>query len=137
MMSARLPIEAKEESPRLRSPARAISASPRAPLCDRKATFPAGGMAGAKVALSRTPGTVLMSPRQLGPISRIPDSRQLSTRRRSRSAPSGPDSAKPAEITVSAGTPFAAQSATTPSTAGAGTAITARSTGPGTSVTLP
>ncbi len=49
--------------------------------------------------------------------------------------PSGPASPKPAEITTTARTPFAAHSRTAPTAASPGTAITASSTGPGTSVT--
>ena len=95
--------------------------------------FPGGGMVGAKVALRRTAGTVFRMPRQFGPISRIPDSRQTSISSRWRSVPAAPVSAKPAEMTTTAGTPFAAHSRATALTAGAGTAITARSSGSGTS----
>ena len=51
VMSARLPIEAKEETPRLRSLAKSISARPSAPLWVTKPTLPGGGPPGAKVAL--------------------------------------------------------------------------------------
>jgi hypothetical protein len=87
------------------------------------------------VASSRTPGLVLTIPRQFGPISRIPEERQTASSCRWRSAPSGPVSANPAEITTSARTPAAAHSSAAPTTAWAGTATTARSTGPGTSAT--
>jgi hypothetical protein len=133
-MSARLPIEAKVETPRLRSPARSISASPSAPLCERKPTLPAGGIAGAKVALSRACGDVFRIPRQFGPIKRMPAARQISTSSRCRTCPSSPTSANPAEMTTTAGTRLAAHSRATSATAPAGTAITARSTSPGTSV---
>ena len=46
VMSARLPIEANEETPRLRSAARSISARPSAPLWVTKPTLPGGGVAG-------------------------------------------------------------------------------------------
>ena len=49
--------------------------------------------------------------------------------------PPVPTSANPAEMTTRARTPLAAQSSTTAATSGCGTAITARSTGPGTAVT--
>jgi hypothetical protein len=102
---------------------------PRAPLCDSIATLPAGGQVGAKVASSRTAGSVLSTPMQLGPTMRMPEPRTSSHSRRSASRPAGPVSAKPAEMTTTARTSARAQSATTPATAGAGTAITARSTG--------
>ncbi len=75
-------------------------------------------------------GSVLITPMQFGPTTRIPEARAFSTRRRSASRPSSPVSAKPAEMTTAALTPFATQSSITLSTSGAGTAITARSSGP-------
>ena len=56
------------------------------------------------------------------PTNRIPPL-QISTSRSWSSAPSGPVSANPAEITTSAGTPLSAHSRATSITAGAGTAI--------------
>ena len=78
MISARLPIDANDDRPMLRSPARSMNARPSAPLCDRNPTFPAGGIAGAKVALRRASELVFRMPRQLGPISRMPELRQIS-----------------------------------------------------------
>ena len=74
-------------------------------------------------------------PRQLGPTIRMPSPRTLRTSSSWSSFPPGPLSAKPAVSTTRARTPFSAQSSTTESTAGCGTAMTARSTGPGMSFT--
>ena len=122
-MSARFPIEANEETPSPRSLARSISARPSAPLWVAKPTPPRGGVAGAKVTFSRACSAVLRIPRQFGPTRRIPAALQTSTSRSWSSAPSGPVSAKPAEITTSAGTRLSAHSRATSITAGAGTAI--------------
>ena len=45
---------------------------PSAPDWEKKPTGPRPGMVGARVALSRTSGSVLAMPRQLGPTTRIP-----------------------------------------------------------------
>jgi hypothetical protein len=71
-MSALLPTDTKEESPIPSAWAWSITASPSAPLWERKPTRPAGGKMGPKEALRRTWGSVLRIPMQLGPISRIP-----------------------------------------------------------------
>ena len=55
-----------------RSPARLISSMPRPPDCDRNATLPATGCAGANVAFIRTAGAVFTTPRQFGPMTRMP-----------------------------------------------------------------
>jgi hypothetical protein len=90
---------------------------------------------GAKVALSCVSGCVLRTPRQLGPTSLTPDARHSSSSSRWRSAPAPPISAKPAEMTTSARAPAATHSRATDITRGAGTTITARSTGAGRSLT--
>ena len=105
--------------------------TPRAPDWLMKLEGPGGGMVGAKVAFSETPSSVLRRPMQLGPTSRIPKSRQTPASRRSRSAPSGPTSLKPAEMTTTPFTPFSPHSRTTSRTCSLGTTTTARSTGPG------
>ncbi len=97
-----------------------------------KATGPAGGAEGAKVALSATPGSVLITPMQFGPTIRTPAVRTRVIRARSRSMPSPPISLKPAEMTTRPRTPAATHSSATASTCSFGTTITARSTGPGT-----
>ena len=66
-------------------------------------------------------------------MSRMPASRQTRSSWAWRWAPSGPVSAKPAESTTNARTLAAAHSSAVRTTAAAGTASTARSTGPGTS----
>lgn len=62
------------DNPRPKRRAAARITRPRAPLWDARATRPGpgGGRIGDKEALSRTAGSVLSSPRQFGPISRIP-----------------------------------------------------------------
>ena len=82
------------------APANSISASPRAPLWVAKATLPAVGTSGAKLTLSPPSGLVSMTPRQLGPTSLIPASRQTASSSRSRATPSSPTSLKPAERTT-------------------------------------
>src|ERR1700680_1403999 len=113
-----------------------MTASPRAPLCDMKPTRPRGGVAGPNVAFIETSGAVLITPMQLGPTSRIPVSRQTATRSACRLAPSSPDPANPEEITTRLLTPFFAHWRAVSTTPTAGTAITARPTGPGISSTV-
>ena len=71
-MSALLPIEAKLDIPNPSSRACWMSAMPRAPDCDEKARVPRPGTDGAKLALRRTAGLRFMTPRQLGPMIRMP-----------------------------------------------------------------
>ena len=108
---------------------------PSPPDCDTNATRPGVGGTGAKVAFIDMSGAVFMIPMQLGPISRIPAPRAWQTRSCWPDWPSAPDSAYPAEMTTAPLTPFVAHVSTTPATRSPGTAITARSTGPGTSRT--
>ena len=86
---------------------------------------PLGGWTGTKVACS--PMAVFTTPMELGPTTRRPLRRAAASTARSRSAPSGPASAKPVETITSPFTPFAAHCATTSATTSAGVAITARS----------
>src|SRR6202011_1566020 len=113
-----------------------MTASPRAPLCDMKPTRPRGGVAGPKVAFIETSGAMLITPMQLGPTSRIPASRHTASSSAWRLEPSPPDSANPEEITTRLLTPFFAHWRALPTTWIAGTATTARSTGPGISRTV-
>ena len=101
-----------------------------------KPTWPAGGALGAKLALSLDSGAVSRTPRQFGPTSRMPASRQTPSSSRSSWAPFLPVSAKPADSTSTPRTPFSAHSPATSTTASAGTAITARSTSAGTAAML-
>jgi hypothetical protein len=112
-----------------------MMASPSAPLCDMKAMRPRAGGVGAKVALSWTAGAEFTIPMQLGPMRRMPYARQIRTSVLCRSTPAPPVSANPALTTTSARTPLRPHASAASSTASAGTAITARSTGPGTSST--
>src|ERR1700674_4894897 len=113
-----------------------MTASPRAPLCDMKPTRPRGGVAGPNVAFIETSGAMLITPMQLGPTSRMPASRQTAINSAWRLASSSPDSANPEEITTRLLTPFFAHWRAVPTAWIAGTAITARSTGPGISRTV-
>ncbi len=82
----------------------------------------------------RSYGTwVFTAPRQLGPCSFIPYFFTVSTSFFSSSAPSRLVSLKPADITMSAFTPFSPHCSTVGITYWAGIAITASSTSPGTS----
>ena len=107
------------------------SRTPTAPDCETRASRPGSGSSEPNVAVIRTPGSVLATPRQFGPTSRIPCVRATSSSLVSTAAPKRPVSPKPAVITVTARTPMAAASSITPGTADAGTATTARSTGSG------
>ncbi len=133
--SARLPTEAKEETPSPRRCAASSSATPIAPDWQKIPNRPAIGSAGASEALSGCSGAVLTRPNAFGPITRIPAARAWRTSARCRSRPSEPVSAYPAVTTTSPCTPCAPHSATTAGTACTGTATTARSTGPGISST--
>ena len=81
-------------------------------------------------------GAVFSTPRQLGPISRMPEARQTPSSSPCRAPPSAPVSPNPAEITSSARTPASAHCRATSATRGAGTTTTAKSTGSGISPTV-
>ncbi len=70
--SVLLPIETNMETPRPQPAASARIASPSAPDWEISPTLPRAGTAAAKVALSRTSGSVLITPMQLGPTMRMP-----------------------------------------------------------------
>ncbi len=128
-----LPIEANWVRPMPRSAAALRIATPRAPDWLTKPTVPGRAGVGAKVALSRTPASVLITPMQFGPTIRTPAARTVSHSRRSSAAPSSPVSAKPAVMVTIPRTPAARHSSTTGCTRSRGTMTTARSIGSGTS----
>src|ERR1700694_2914318 len=66
-MSAFLRPETNEDMPEPIACARAMTAIPRPPLCDRKPTRPLTGVSGANVASRLICGDVVMTPMQLGP----------------------------------------------------------------------
>ena len=70
----------------------------------------------------------LITPRQLGPMMRMPYSSALATRSRSSWAPSSPTSLKPAEMTTAVGTPASPHSSMMPGIDLGGVTMTARST---------
>jgi hypothetical protein len=89
-----------------------------APLCPMNETRPFFAMPAAKVALSPEMG--FMTPRQLGPMTRMPKRRACSATASSSAAPSAPISLKPAEMTTVVGTPASPHSAMMPGIEGAG-----------------
>ena len=126
-------METKLEMPQPARAAWSSTAMPTAPDWEATASRPAAGSTvagrvGAKVAASRTFGSVLSTPRQFGPTSRMPCARasRTSSARAARPAASVPSN--PELSTTAARTPAAPASASTSGTALAGTAITARST---------
>ena len=123
-------MAANDDAPSPASPMRSSSAPPIVPDSDSRATGPGPASGVANVAWRRTAGSVLITPRQLGPSSRMPKRRAIRRAAADSAAPSGPDSAKPAEITITARTPLRPHSRTTSGTSAAGTTTTARSTGP-------
>src|SRR5579875_1274083 len=129
-------MDTKLDRPMPRDDASARMAMPSPPDWEAKPMRPGTGAVGAKVAFMDTPGSVLTTPKQFGPTTRMPATCAMRTSSCWATAPSPPASAKPAEITTSAPTPLAPQSSTTDGTAAAGTATTARSTSPGTARTV-
>ena len=97
-----------------------------APLWLMKPTEPGRAMVVAKVAFR--PESGLITPRQLGPITRMSAACASSSTCRSSAAPSGPISLKPAEITMAPRTPFSPHSRMMPGMEGGGVTTTARST---------
>src|SRR4051812_21322399 len=93
--SARLPAETKLDRPRPRPTMSARFETPRAPDWQKNATRPRLGISGDRVAFSEMPGAVLITPRQLGPITRIPYDLASPTRWRCRLRPSSPSSPNP------------------------------------------
>ncbi len=87
----------------------------------------------AKVAFMPVSGAI--TPRQLGPMTRMPAACAAARSCCSSAAPSGPISLKPAEITIAPRTPFSPHSAIKPGIEGGGVTITARSTSSGMSET--
>ena len=110
-----------------------MRAMPTPPDCEAIARPPVGGTNGLKVALSRTSGWLDISPRQLGPTSRMLCSRAVRSISRWISRPSPPSSSKPEEMTTAEDAPAVAASRMVSSTRPAGTATTTRSTCHGTS----
>ena len=102
-------------------------ATPTPPDCDKSPATPGWGRLAAKVASRPMAGTA--TPKQLGPTSRMPCLRHTASRS-AQAAASRPDA-----ITTSDRTPRWPHCSATPSTAGAGTATTARSAGSGRSST--
>ena len=134
LTSALLPSDTNVDTPRSRARARASSSIPMPPDCDAKPTRPRTGATGVNVAFMLTVGFVFTTPKQFGPTTRIPFRRATWTS--AACASCSPSSANPLEIRIRPRSPFSAHSLITVSTAPAGTATTARSTGPAMALTL-
>src|ERR1035441_752804 len=100
-----------------------------APLWLMNPTDPGRATVVANVAF--IPDSGLITPRQFGPMMRIFAFCASTSSCRSSSAPSGPISLKPAEITIAPCTPFSPHSRISPGMEGGGVMITARSTDSG------
>src|SRR5664280_1470482 len=129
LTSARLPAETNVDRPSLRCATDSRIAMPSAPDWEKKPILPRPGEIGAKVAFSEIAGSVLMTPRQLGPITRMPLANAVTTNWRSAARPADPVSPKPEEMITSPRTDLRAHSSTTAATLAAGVAITATDRG--------
>src|SRR3954467_6074515 len=103
LTSARLPAETNVDRPRLRLRARSRSATPRAPDWAKNPTRPRPGTIGARLAFSRTSGSVFTMPKQLGPTTRIPEARAAATSCRSAAPPPPPPPPLPPRLADPAG----------------------------------
>ncbi len=110
-----------------------VQVSWMSPLWLRKPTEPVRAMPEAKVAFTPEGGTI--TPRQLGPMIRIPALRAFSSNCFSSSLPSSPASLNPAEITTAALMPTCPHSSIRPGMNFEGVTRTARSTSAGMSFT--
>jgi hypothetical protein len=72
LISALFPMETNLENPILSAAAYSRAPTPTAPLWDMKAIFPAIGKLREKVAFNETAGSVLITPKQFGPITAMP-----------------------------------------------------------------
>ena len=110
--SARLPAETTVEKPKPRCTVAANSAAPSAADWLNRPRLPRLGMVGAREAFKDTPGRVLTTPNEAGPISRMPPARAVRTKPRCATRPSSPSSAKPPVAISTPLLPAAAHSAT-------------------------
>ena len=130
------PSETNALSPIPRRDAPSIAAAPNAPLWETKPIVPAGTSARANVAVRRHAGSVLTTPMQFGPTSRIPVDRQTSSSSASRAAPSAPGLGEAGgDHDERADARLGALARDARARCSAGTATIARSTGPGVSFT--
>ena len=121
------PTDANEEIPMPSRDRWSTMAKPRPPDCMTRPATPGRAGRAANVASRPRPGTA--TPKESGPISRMPYRRQVASR-----APFAPASS-PAVITTRDRAPRWPHCSATSSTPAAGTATTARSTASGRSVT--
>ncbi len=123
-------IEPRDTTELNPTPSRTLQSSTAvssAPLWLTNPTDPGTAMPAANVAFR--PLAVFMTPRQLGPTTRMSAARAIDSTWRSSSAPAGPISRKPAEMMMAPLTPLTAHSAMIPGTEVAGVTMTASSTG--------
>jgi len=116
--SLSLPTEIKWEKPNPLLAARENSEPIMEPLCDTKAILPTHNCSLSKAAFTEMiePWCRFATPMLFGPNNRIPKARAFSTNRSWAFTPSGPDSAKPSEYTVTSLAPAAAHCSSIPST---------------------
>ena len=97
LTSDSLPTDTSLENPSPRAAPREISVPIMVPLCEITLAPPRGSASISNTALTvmMAPLSTLARPIEFGPITRTPSLRACSMSARSRSAPSGPVSAKP------------------------------------------
>jgi hypothetical protein len=135
--SASLPVAMKRLTPMPRRATLCMVWLPTLPDCDTMPAWPAGGMCSSS-AMENEPikrSATLTAPRQFGPSTRMPCSRAIATSSACSAAPAGPASVKPADSTMAALVPRAAQSRNAAGVALAGTARIASSGAAGVSRT--
>ncbi len=125
LTSSMEPSEMKALKPTFSRRLQSSTAVQSAPLWLRKATLPGRAMPAAKVAFSFAVGA--MTPRQFGPMMRIPAFRAVARMSCSSATPSGPTSLNPAEMMTTCFTPASAHSRTMAGTEVAGVTITTNS----------
>ncbi len=128
------PIEVKALKPTISRKLQSNTAVQSAPLWLINPTLPRRAMVEANVAF--TPVTGFITPKQFGPMMRMPPRRACSSTWRSNSTPAGPVSLKPAEMMTAPGILMSAQELIMPGTAAAGVVTTTRSTFSGTAAIL-
>ncbi|MNS89253.1 hypothetical protein D3C72_1232590 [compost metagenome] len=122
--SASLPVAMKRLTPMPRRATLCMVWLPTLPDCDTMPACPTGGMCSSS-AIENEPirrSATLTAPRQFGPNTRMPCSRAMATSSACSAVPAGPASVNPADSTMAALVPRAAQSRKAAGVALAGTA---------------
>src|SRR5215472_2035500 len=131
LIIASLPSEVSVLTPIACALANASMTLARAPLCSATPTGPGTSGAGMASANAAALAWALRKPRQFGPSRVMPCPAACAARWSCSTLPSPPTSRYPEASTTAPRTPAAAASSSTPSTAGSGAMINARSTGSG------